>query len=300
MHRSGLIELEVVMAVVRRGSFRAAAQEMGMSATAVSSAVAGLETRLQARLFNRTTRSVALTEAGQQFVARIGPALIEIRHASEEINSNSAEPVGTLRINAPPESGALFFERIIVPYMQRYPQMKVEIASQAKLIDIVAEGFDAGIRLAENIPQDMIAVPLTGDLRLIVVGSPAYLARHGTPNAPEDLRHHQGICMRLSNGSLYRWELERKGELFEADIPPRLVISDVRAGLAAALAGLGLAFITETHARADIAAGRLVAVLDEWCQPFGGLCLYYPGHRHVPAGIKALVAMIREEAKLTL
>ncbi|MBX9498267.1 LysR family transcriptional regulator [Yersinia enterocolitica] len=293
MHRSRLVELEVVMAVVRRGSFRAAAEELGISTTAASSAIAGLESRLQARLFNRTTRSVALTEAGKNFVERIGPALMEIRRATEEVNSSSAEPTGILRINAPPESGPLFFERIVIPYLQCYPQMRVEIAEQARLIDIVAEGFDAGIRLAESVPQDMISVPLTSDLRQIAVASPDYLAKYGTPKTPEALKQHQGICMRFSNGSIYRWELERHGEYYEVDIIPRLVLPSMQARLEAVRAGLGIAFINESQIKDDLASGCLIPILADWCQAFKGLCLYYPGHRYVPAGLKALVATIR-------
>lgn len=187
MHRSGLIELEVVMAVLRRGSFRAAAQELGMSATAVSNAIAGLETRLDARFFNRTTRSVALTEAGQRFVARIGPALQEIQQAADEIHSQPDEPSGTLRINVPQAIGQLFFDELVIAFLARYPQMRMETASDARMIDIVAEGYDAGVRLAEAVPQDMIAVPLTPDIHMRVVATPQWFAEHGTPLTPEAL-----------------------------------------------------------------------------------------------------------------
>lgn len=195
--------------------------------------------------------------------------------------------------NAPPESGPLFFERIVIPYLQCYPQMRVEIAEQARLIDIVAEGFDAGIRLAESVPQDMISVPLTSDLRQIAVASPDYLAKYGTPQTPEALKQHQGICMRFSNGSIYRWELERRGEYYEVDIIPRLVLPSMQARLEAVRAGLGIAFINESQIKDDLASGCLIPILADWCQAFKGLCLYYPGHRYVPAGLKALVATIR-------
>ena len=177
MHRSGLTELEVVMAVVRRGSFRGAAQELGMSATAVSNAIAGLESRLDTRLFNRTTRSVALTDAGQRYVARIGPALQEIRLASEEIHSDTGEPAGTLRLNVPNHIGTLFLDQLLIDFMIRYPKMRVETVSEARMIDIVAEGYDAGIRLEESVPQDMIAVPLTGEIRQLVTATPPTVPR---------------------------------------------------------------------------------------------------------------------------
>lgn len=191
MHRSGLTELEVVMAVVRRGSFRGAAQELGMSATAVSNAIAGLESRLDTRLFNRTTRSVALTDAGQRYVARVGPALQEIRLASEEIHSDTGEPAGTLRLNVPNHIGTLFLDQLLIDFMIRYPKMRVETVSEARMIDIVAEGYDAGIRLEESVPQDMIAVPLTGEIRQLVTATPDYFARHGIPETPDDLLSHQ-------------------------------------------------------------------------------------------------------------
>lgn len=213
MHRSGLTELEVVMAVVRRGSFRAAAQELGMSATAVSNAIAGLESRLDTRLFNRTTRSVALTDAGQRYVARIGPALQEIRLASEEIHSDTGEPAGTLRLNVPNHIGALFLDQLLIDFMIRYPKMRVETVSEARMIDIVAEGYDAGIRLEESVPQDMIAVPLTGEIRQLVTATPDYFARHGIPQTPDDLLSHQGIGMRMAHGGIYRWELARRGNV---------------------------------------------------------------------------------------
>jgi DNA-binding transcriptional LysR family regulator len=171
-----------------------------MSATAVSNAIAGLETRLDARLFNRTTRSVALTEAGQRFVARIGPALQEIQQAADEIHSQPDEPSGTLRINVPQAIGQLFLDELVIAFLSRYPQMRMETASDARMIDIVAEGYDAGVRLAEAVPQDMIAVPLTPDIHMRVVATPQWFAEHGTPLTPEALTRQQGICMRMSHG----------------------------------------------------------------------------------------------------
>lgn len=294
MHRSGLTELEVVLAVVRRGSFRGAAQEMGMSASAVSNAIAGLEARLQTRLFNRTTRSVALTDAGQHFVARIAPALQEIRQATEEMHSDTDEPAGTLRLNVPNNVGALFLDALLIDFMMRYPKMRVETVSEARMIDIVASGFDAGIRLAESVPQDMIAVALTPDIRQLVTATPAWFARYGTPQTPEDLLHHQGIGMRMSHGGIYRWELERRGERYELAVPPRFATSDLFASIRAVKAGLGVGFLPELYIQQELESGELVSVLNDWTQPFGGLRLYYPGHRHVPPGLRALVAMIRE------
>lgn len=294
MHRSGLTELEVILAIAHRQSFRAAARELGMSATAVSNAVAGLEKRLGVRLFNRSTRSVALTPAGQRYVERITPALAEIRRASEEISTQPDTPAGTLRINAPRDCAPLLFEPLLREYLRRYPQMRLDITSESRMVDIVAEGFDAGIRLAESVPQDMIAVPLSPDARMLIVGSPDYFARYGKPQSPDDLSRHRGIGMRMSHGGIYHWELERQQQKFTVNVPPRMVLNEVRAIHQAALAGIGLAFMSEWFVANDLAAGRLISVLDEWCPAFGGLRLYYPGRRYVPAGLRAFIELVRE------
>ncbi|MFY0575078.1 LysR family transcriptional regulator [Cystobacter fuscus] len=277
MHRSGLIELETVLAVARLGSFRAAARQLGMSTSAVSSAVAGLEARLKARLFHRTTRSVALTEAGQRYVQRIAPAVAEIRGAGEELNSQPEAPAGTLRINAPGDAVRMIFEPLLLEYLLRHPRMNLDIVSESRLIDIVADGFDAGIRLAEAVPRDMVSVPLGDDLRMVIVGSPAYFAEHGKPRTPDDLTGHAAIRIRLSHGGLYRWELERRGEALEIDLPPRLILNDPRTAVQAVRAGIGLAFLSEWHLTDDLASGRLVTVLEEWCPPFRVFVCITPG-----------------------
>ena len=178
--------------------------------------------------------------------------------------------------------------------MIRYPKMRVETLSEARMIDIVAEGYDAGIRLEESVPQDMIAVPLTGEIRQLVTATPDYFARHGTPHTPEDLLLHQGIGMRMAHGGIYRWELARHGEHYALAVPPRFATSDLFASIRAVKAGLGIGFLPELYIREELESGELVSVLNDWTQPFAGLRLYYPGHRHVPPGLRALVAMIRE------
>ncbi|HGK7504780.1 LysR family transcriptional regulator [Kluyvera cryocrescens] len=293
MQRSGLTELEVVLAVARQQSFRAAARELGLSATAVSNAVAGLEARLNVRLFNRTTRSVALTEQGRRYIARITPALAEIQRAGEEITAEPGVPTGTLRINAPRESVSLLFN-LFDTYLQRYPQMKLDITTESRMIDIVAEGYDAGIRLAESVPQDMIASALTPDARMLIVGSPAYFSRHGIPQTPDDLAAHQSIGMRMSHGGVYHWELERHQNKFTVNVPPRLIVSEMQVIHRAALAGLGLAFISQWFIQDDLANGKLISILDEWCPTFGGLRLYYPGHRHVLPALRAFIELAHE------
>ena len=294
MHRTGMTELEVVLAVARRNSFRGAALELGMSTTAVSAAVAGLEARLKVRLFNRSTRSVSLTDAGQRYVERIAPALAEIRSAGEEAGAGPDTPSGTLRINAPQGAAHLLLAPLFHPYALRYPDVRIDIVSESRLIDIVAEGFDAGIRLAESVPQDMIAVTLSRDIRMLVVATPEYLKRHGTPRHPRDLLEHQSIGMRMSHGGIYHWELERNGQKLQMDLPVRFALNELAAIKQAILLGLGIGFISEWFIEDELKSGALVPVLVPWCPSFGGLRLYYSGHRFVPARLRALIGLAQE------
>jgi DNA-binding transcriptional LysR family regulator len=190
MHRNGLVELEAILAVARHRSFRAAATELGMSSTAVSSAVGGLEARLGVRLFNRTTRSVSLSSAGEEFVARVAPAISTIQSAMEAAHSHGATPSGTLRINSSLTAANQILSPIVLEYLRRYPAVNVDLVTEARLVDIVLDGFDAGIRLTESVPRDMITVPLGPALRFSVVGSPDYLANRARPSTPGDLMSH--------------------------------------------------------------------------------------------------------------
>jgi DNA-binding transcriptional LysR family regulator len=295
MKTSGLAELEAVLAVSRHRSFRAAASELNVSTSALSHSIAGLEARIGVRLFNRTTRSVSLSEAGAQFVQNVAPALSTIRDALEQAGSFRDTPSGTLRINT--SVGAAHQAMpVFVAFLQRYPDMKLDIVTEGRLIDIVVEGFDAGIRLLETVPQDMIAVPFGERQRFAVVGSPAYFSKHKPPRTPADLAAHRCIRSRMPSGSIYQWEFERHGQTVRIDGDGTLTLDEPGMMLAAARAGLGLAYLTEWNVRADLVAGTLVRVLEEWTPPLDGLCLYYPGRRHVPAGLRALIDMIREYA----
>jgi DNA-binding transcriptional LysR family regulator len=293
MSRGRLIELEAAVAVARRRSFRAAAAELGLSTTALSQAVAELEARLGVRLFNRTTRSVSPTPAGEQFVAQVAPALSTIRDAADAVNLHRATPTGLLRLNASVGAAQRILRPIVFEYLNRYPEMSVEIVTEEKLIDIVKEGFDAGFRLAEQAPGDMIAVPLGQDERLLVVGSPAYLAARARPVAPADLAGHDCIRMRLSSGAVYRWEFEQASEELLADVSGRLTLDNTGLIREAALAGYGLAYLPEWDVADDLREGRLVQLLADWTPPFPGMCLYYPGRRHVPAGLRAFIDLIQ-------
>ncbi|MFS8110369.1 LysR family transcriptional regulator [Rhizobium jaguaris] len=294
MHKSGLIELEAVIAVARRGSFRAAAVELGMSSTALSHAVAGLEARLGVRLFNRTTRSVSLSAAGEQFVATVAPALSDIHGAMEAVNSLRDTPAGILRINSSVGAARQILTPIVLEYLRRYLDMQVDLVTEGRMIDIVVDGFDAGIRTVDTVPKDMIAVPFGPPLRYAVVGSPIYFERHPQPGKPQDLMQHRCIRARLPSGALYRWEFERQGEVLTLDVPGCLTLDEPTLILEAAREGAGLAHLSEWSAAADIAEGRLLHVLKDWTPVLPGLCLYYPSRRLLPAGLRAFVDLIHE------
>jgi DNA-binding transcriptional LysR family regulator len=295
MATSGLSELEAVLAVARQRSFRAAATELGVSKSALSHAVAALEARIGVRLFNRTTRSVALTEAGAQFVDSVAPALSSIRAALEQAGSYRDKPSGTLRINTS-VGAARYAMPVFIEFTRRYPDVKLDIVTEGRLIDIVVEGFDAGIRLAESVPQDMIAVPFGGSLRFAVVGTPAYFAQHPAPRTPGDLKAHPCIRTRMPSGTIYQWEFARHGEALAVDVQGPLTLDESSLMLEAARAGLGLTYLSEWTVGPDLQAGTLQRVLEDWTPPYPGLCLYYPGRRHVPAALRALIELIRQMA----
>ncbi|MBN3857875.1 LysR family transcriptional regulator [Paraburkholderia sp. Ac-20340] len=296
MKTSGLSELEAVLAVARRRSFRAAADELSVSTSALSHAVAALEARIGVRLFNRTTRSVSLSEAGAQFVQTVAPALATIQSAFDQAGSFRDTPSGTLRINTS-AGAARQVMPVFIAFLKRFPEMKLDIVTEGRLIDIVVEGFDAGIRLIETVPQDMIAVPFGDRQRFAVVGSPEYFSRHKPPRTPADLAQHRCIRSRMPSGAIYQWEFEKRGEVVRVDGEGALTLDEPHLMLEAARAGLGLTYLTEWNVHADLAAGALVRVLEDWTPALDGLCLYYPGRRHTPAGLRALIEMIREHAE---
>ena len=297
MSRLSLIELDAVVAVARRGAFRAAALELGMSTSALSHSVAGLEARLGVRLFNRTTRSVSLTTAGEQFIAEVAPALVQIRGAVDGVNAHRATPSGVLRLNTSIGAARMILASLILEYLSRYPDMSVDLVTEGRLIDIVGEGFDAGLRIAEAVPRDMIAVPIGGPLRSVIVGSPAYFAGRSPPQTPGDLLSHQCVRTRMASGALYRWEFERRGEQVEVDVKGALTLDESGLMLEAVRAGAGVGYLSEWSVADDLAAGRLIQALDDWTPAYPGLCLYYPGRRHVPAGLRAFIDLIRERAR---
>lgn len=292
--RPSLSEFSAVIAVADHGSFRAAARALAMSASALSHAIATLEARIGVRLFNRTTRSVSLTDAGAQFVARVAPALRELGAAVEAVNDFRDRPTGLLRINTSEGAARQFLSPVVFGFLGRYPDMRVDLATEGRLVDIVADGFDAGVRLLEAVPRDMIAVPIGPQQRFVVVGSPGYFARRPRPTVPADLVCHDCIRSRMPSGAVFRWEFEKRGEQVLLDVAGPLTLDNQNLRLEAALAGVGLAYLTEWDVSAAVADGRLVRVLDDWTAPFPGLAIYYPGHRHVPAGLRAFIDFAKE------
>ncbi|MFZ6179119.1 LysR family transcriptional regulator [Nannocystis pusilla] len=293
MHRSGLIELEAVLAVARRRSFRAAAADLGMSPTALGNAVAHLEERLAVRLFHRTTRSVALTAAGEAFVAEVAPAVAAIASATERARTASAELSGTLRINSSLGGARQLLTLAVAEFGRRYPAVTVELVTDRRMVDIVREGFDAGIRSRESVPRDMIRVPIGGSLSFVIVGSPAYLRAHGRPATPDDLARHRCVRVRTASGAEYRWPLERGRKRLEVAVSGSLIVDEPHLMLEACRRGVGLAYLPRWLVDADLAQGHLAQVLDDWTPETPGLCLYYPTGRNPPAPLRAFVALIR-------
>jgi DNA-binding transcriptional LysR family regulator len=293
MYRPGLNDLDAVIAIARRASFRVAALDLGMSTTALSNAVAKLEVSLGVRLFNRTTRSVSLTDAGRVFIDQVGPAMQDIHGAMDAVRSQQATPSGTLRINAFATAAREILSPLVLEFLRRYPQVHIDLVTEGRLVDIVAEGFDLGVRVADLVPSDMIAVSLGRPQRYAVVGSPVYFEKHYRPRVPPDLLEHPCIRVRLPNGALYRWQFEKGGQTAQIDVSGPITLDEASLARTAVLEGIGLGFFMEQDVRTDIEAGRLVRALEDWTPPFAGLCLYYPGRRNPPAALKAFIGLAR-------
>lgn len=294
MKRASLNELEAVIAIARRGTFRAAAVDLGLSTTALSHTIGKLEAGLGVRLFNRTTRSLSLTEAGRLFVEHVGPALQDIHGALDRVRSQRETPSGTIRINAPPFAAREILSPLVFEFLRRYPDMQVDLVTNGRLVDIVAEGFDLGVRVAGLVPDDMIAVPLSRTQRYAIVGSPDYFSNNEAPGTPFDLLKHPCIRIRLPDGSLFRWRFEKEGETIPLDVCGPLILDEAGLARAAVMEGIGIGFFMEQDVRADIETGTLIRVLEEWTTPFAGVCLYYPGRRHLTAGLRAFLDLARQ------
>jgi DNA-binding transcriptional LysR family regulator len=290
-------DLTGFVAVARAGGFRDAARASGSSASSLSEAVRRLEARLGVRLLHRTTRSVAPTEAGARLLDRLGPALGEVEAALDVVNGFRDRPAGTLRLNVPVSAARLVLPRIVPPFLAAYPDISLEVIAEDSFVDVLASGCDAGIRYDERLEQDMIAIPIgPRQQRFAAAASPAYLDRHGRPAHPRELLDHACLRSRFSSGAMTSWEFERDGEIVKVDPTGPLV---VRAGAAtdlavdAAIAGSGIIHLFEDWLRPHLDSGALEPVLESWWQRFSGPFLYYPGHRYLPAPLRAFVDFIK-------
>lgn len=293
MARPTLNDLTAFAAVAEHRSFRKAADILGVSRSSLSHAIAGLERNLGARLLHRTTRSVAPTEAGDRLLQRLKPVLQDLEQAIDAVAEEGGHVGGNLRINGGEGGMRLLLQRVVPVFREQYPSVSLDLVTEGRLVDIVEQGFDAGIRLAEAVPRDMIAVPLGEDFRFLAVAAPAYVAKAGRPKTPDDLPEHSCIRQRLPSGKLYRWEFEKHGQEIAIDVPGVMTLDHTMLMIEAAADGLGIAYVPEIAVRSRLDDGRLIALLEDWSPPVGGLQLYYPGHRHVPASLRAFIDVMR-------
>jgi DNA-binding transcriptional LysR family regulator len=290
----GFDELAAFAAVARERSFTRAGAKLGVSASALSQTIKGLEARLGLRLLTRTTRSVAPTEAGERLLQTIAPRFEEIEEALVALGEMRDRPAGVVRITAGEHAAHTVLQPGLARLLPDYPDIRVEIAVDYGLVDIVAEGFDAGVRLGEQVAKDMIALRVGPDMRMAVVGSPAYFRRRPAPVTPQDLTDHNCINMRLPTyGGLFAWEFERDGRELRVRVDGQLVFNTIRQRLDSALQGLGLAYLPEDVASPAVASGALIRVLEDWCPPFSGYHLYYPSRRHASPAMSLLVEALR-------
>jgi len=296
LQASELAELSMFLGVARHKSFRKTALERGVASSAVSHAIRSLEERVAVRLFHRTTRSVSLTEAGEQLLVQLQPAFDQIERALETLNAFRDTPFGTIKINVPASIAPILVRDMVQPLLERNPGLRLNIAATDSLVDIVEEGFDAGIRFGERLGQDMIAVRIKPVLRFAVVGSPAYFAKHDIPLTPEDLKRHECIRYRYPSGVMYNWQFERDGQTLDVEVEGPLTLDSQELMVEAALRGCGLAYVWDYRVSAHLASGALVRCLDDWCMLDDSLFLYYPSRRHVSAGLRALIEFLRVKA----
>jgi len=292
-----LRDLDAFVAVARTRNFRRAALESRVSVSSLSQRLRDMEERLGVRLVNRTTRSVALTEAGEMLLARVAPAMSDVNAALDQVRGLRGVPSGRLRINAPPPAVDLVLSPMVGPFLEAFPQIELEIVGQSGFVDIVDGGYDAGVRYGEHLERDMIAISLGPPQRYALVAAPDYLTRHGGPKHPRDLLDHACIRVRLSSGAMLDWEFEKAGRAVKISPPARLVVNHPEPAMRAACDGVGFWLTFRDHVGEAIASGELMSVLDDWCPPFPGPFLYYPSRRQPPPALAAFVAFVGEWRK---
>jgi len=300
LHRSDVAVFTYFLALAKHRSFRAASTELGISTSALSHALKGLEERVGVRLLNRTSRSVTLTAAGEELLAGIALPFDAIDRARESLNRYRDAPIGRVRLNVITDAAVLLLAPVIPVFAERYPDVQLDIVSNDRLIDIVAEGFDAGIRHGGTVPEDMVAQRLSKDFRWSVAAAPAYLEKFGIPRRPEDLCDHRCLSFRLGDDRMYDWEFTGPDGEFAVAVPNNLIVIGGRANLAFALTGGGLIYAAEPILAPYVARGELRFVLQDWSSSGSGYQIYYPSRRQVPTALKLLIALVREMKPLGL
>lgn len=293
VRRSDFADLSYFLEIAKHRNFRRAGLELGVSASALSHALRGLEERLGVRLLNRTSRSVTLTAAGEELRTAILQPFDEIGRAVDVLNRFRDGPAGRIRLSVPTEAADFVVGPVLPTFLERYPDVEIEISVSNRMIDVIDSGFDAGIRHGGTVPEDMIAQRLTPDFRWIVVAAPAYLERFGRPLHPNDLRNHRGVRIRIGDESIYRWEFERGKEEIEVDVPGSLIIDQGHVALPVVKQGSALMYVPDFMVAHLVKDGMLATVLDEWASG-PGFHVYYSGRRHVPAGLRLFVELVRE------
>ncbi len=294
LSRTDLADFSYFVAIARHNSFRRAALEMGVTTSALSHAITALEGRRGVRLLNRTTRSVTLTAAGEALYAMIEGPLDTIGQAAENLNRFRDAPAGRVRINVLGDAVSLLLEPVMPIFVERYPEVEVDISVTNRLIDVIAGGFDAGIRYGDTVPEDMIAQRLSPDFRWIAAASPAYLERFGTPTTPQDLQNHRCVRIRLGNDQVYQWEFERGEEALALAMPGPLTVDESHAAIGFGLNGIGIIYGAEPVIRPHLDSGALKLVLGDWASTGSGFHIYYSGRRQLPTGLRLLIDLIRE------
>lgn len=292
--RSDFADLIYFLEIAKHRSFRKAGLELGVSTSALSHALRGLEERLGVRLLNRTSRSVTLTGAGEALQAAVLQPFDQISEALDVVNRFRDAPMGRLRLSVPSDAADNLIGPVMATFVERYPDVEIEVSVSNRMIDVVESGFDAGIRYGGTVPEDMVAQRLSGDIRWIVVAAPSYIERFGAPAHPGDLQSHRCIRVRIGDDSIYRWEFERGDEQLSIAVPGALIIDDARLGLAAARDGGGLMYVADTMVRAELDSGALCSVLDEWSPAGSGYHIYYSSQRQVPVALRLLIELVRE------
>lgn len=295
-NRSELADLNVFMAIIRRRSFRHAAHELGVTTSALSHTMRNLETRLGVKLLYRTSRAVEPTDAGTLLAEKLAQGFATIQEGLDTLELYREAPIGRLRLNVPRDAALLLISPVLGEFTRTYPQVRLDVMIEDRMIDIVAEGYDAGIRYGTTVPQDMVAVPLTGEMRWIMIASPAYLARAGTPQVPKDLLQHTCIRMYLGDQTTYKWELGNGARQIRLDVPGHFSAADTQTIVDAALQDVGIGYCLENRVRRELEDGRLVEVLPDWACIGAPLCMYYPSRRQAQPGLRQLVDMIRLRA----